>query len=276
MSRRAQIVDLRPYKEERFSYRKLTGTVLIVTATIMLIVSSVPYMSLAFEGDSPTITKELPQAGETLRGARTPAVAGTTSTATTQPQQEPTIVQENASIQEILNQNPIHFDASETELVSTLTEQQQAEESGEEPVQPNDDIGHLYINGAEVRVDAPITEGVEAGNFLNGVGHQPGTALPGQNGNLVIAGHRWLPTKESPYARIFQELPKLQVGETIEVAAADGTLYTYEVSSTEIVDPTEVRILDETDGPELTIYTCHPLTSTKYRYVVHSKLIDVQ
>lgn len=258
MNYASQTIDLRPFNDNKIPVQKVTGTVLIAVAIVLLVVSTIPYISLAFEGFGIEDQAQLenPQENRILRGARSVPhgeVLGAEDGLFT-----------NAQLPDI-GQLP-------TSLASSLT-LAEAETTYAAPQTP---LGHLYINGADVQVNAPVSEGVEAANFLNGVGHQPGTALPGQRGNLVIAGHRWLPKKESPYARIFQDLPDLKIGETVELVTPNGEhTYTYEVYDTQIIDPTDVHILDQTEEPELTIYTCHPMTSTRYRYVVHTRLIDV-
>lgn len=248
-----QIIDLRPYQEpETISMKKIIGTILLAAALILLVISCIPYITYAYEqiqGENGT-SKNLPSTATRLFGARNPRTAGAQSV-TSQP-----------------SSSDLQFGAQ-----LPLTEQEYRDAATN--LQPNDKIGHLYVNGSEVNVNAPIVEGVEDENLVYGVGHQPGTAIPNPLfGNVSIAGHRWLPSGNE-YSKIFIDLPNIKIGETIDLEYK-GNTYTYEVYNTEIVKPQDVYILDETDKPELTIYTCHPWNSSSSRFVVFSKLISIQ
>lgn len=259
-----QIVDLKPYVEKNtISVRKMTGNTFILVAIILLVVSSIPYITYALEqarGSETSTSKELPGTSKTLLGASAPRVAGITDTV--QPKSA-----ESQALPE--TQLPTGEKNKKMELASGIpSENAPTPEKGET-------LGHLYVNGAKVNVNAPVIEGVDASSFDFGVGHQPGTSLPNEvSGNVVIAGHRWLP-KGNAYSKIFLDLPEINVGETIDFVYNDRT-YTYEVTSTEILKPTDVHILNHTDQPELTLYTCHPWNSTKSRFVVHSTLVEVR
>jgi sortase A len=97
-----------------------------------------------------------------------------------------------------------------------------------------------------------LTSVVEQGDdnaVLNrSVGHIPGTALPGSDGNVGLAGHR---------DSFFRHLGELRRGDKITFRSVSGT-YTYRVRSTSIVDPTDVGVLLPTGKPTLTLVTCYP------------------
>ena len=81
-----------------------------------------------------------------------------------------------------------------------------------------------------------------------GVGHIPGTALPGQGGNVGIAGHR---------DTFFRGLRNIHKGEQI-LLTTPAEDYLYTVRSTEVVSPEDVGVLKNQGRPTLTLVTCYP------------------
>ena len=111
---------------------------------------------------------------------------------------------------------------------------------------------------------APLLEGSDDGTLARAAGHIEDTALPGQDGNIGIAGHR---------DTVFRPLRRIKVGDPLRIATADET-YRYRVSQTLIVGPDDVYVLDPTDRPTLTLVTCYPFGSSPYspqRYIVRAK-----
>ena len=121
----------------------------------------------------------------------------------------------------------------------------------------------------------PISEGVRRDTVLDvlGVGHYPGTAMPGQVGNFAVAGHR------QTYGRPFFRVPELREGDAL-VVESDSAWYVYRVSETLIVDPRAVEVIAPVPGQPgaqatesvMTLTTCHPLYSTRQRFIVHGVL----
>jgi len=111
-----------------------------------------------------------------------------------------------------------------------------------------------------------VVEGVSTADLRNGAGHMPDTALPGQPGNAVIAGHR------TTYGMPFHELDTLDPGDRIEVDTALGT-HIYAVREIHIVRPSEIWVADPREGAWLTLTTCHPKFSARQRYVVVAELV---
>jgi sortase A len=106
-----------------------------------------------------------------------------------------------------------------------------------------------------------------------GIGHYPGTAMPGQVGNFALAAHRV--TSGKP----FNAIADLQVGDALVVETAVGW-YIYRVTETTIVLPTETSVIAPVPGQPgveptsamITLTTCHPMFSTRQRFVVHGVL----
>lgn len=123
-----------------------------------------------------------------------------------------------------------------------------------------------------IKVDMEINEGpTEKVLDLGGIWHIPNTSNPLQGGNTVLSGHRWeyLP----PSSRTLYLLDKVKIGEPV-IVYWKGVEYDYRISKTEIVNPTDVQILNNTEQPQLTIFTCTPLFSTKHRLVLYGQLIS--
>ena len=95
-----------------------------------------------------------------------------------------------------------------------------------------------------------------------GPGHWPGTAMPGQRGNVVIAGHR------TSHGGIFRHINNLGSGDQIILGG-----FTYVVTGTQIVNPDAMWIVGQGDGYRATLFACHPPGSTKQRIVVFAHLV---
>jgi sortase A len=89
--------------------------------------------------------------------------------------------------------------------------------------------------------------------------------MPGEVGNVVVAGHRT--SHDAP----FRDLDQLVAGDVVEFTTAAG-LIEYTVTGTQIVDPDAIWIVDPTDTPTATLFACHPPGSTRQRIVVNLEL----
>lgn len=137
-----------------------------------------------------------------------------------------------------------------------------------EPPPPRADEPYVelgYIAIPRLNLLAPLLEGITLTTLDQGPGHWPGTAMPGHRGNMVIAGHR------TSHSRPFRYLDLLQPGDEMIIGAKDGT-YTYKVTSTEIVYPDAMWIVEQRDGYTATLFACHPVGSTRQRIVVFLEL----
>jgi sortase A len=110
-----------------------------------------------------------------------------------------------------------------------------------------------------------IVEGVGEAQLEQGPGHYPGTSLPGEAGNVAIAGHR------TTYAHPFYDLDALAPGDDIYILTAQG-LFHYTVTGNQVVAPTDVAVLNTVPGQStLTLTTCNPRYSASTRLVVTAK-----
>ena len=114
-------------------------------------------------------------------------------------------------------------------------------------------------------VTKPLLEGVSLTVLDHGPGHWPGTALPGHVGNVVIGGHR------TSHDRPFRNIDRLVIGDDVILSTSEGR-FVYKVTSTEIVTPDAIRIIDQTAAFTATLFACHPVGSTRERFVVYLEL----
>jgi len=112
-------------------------------------------------------------------------------------------------------------------------------------------------------VSARIRTGSDARTLQLAVGHIPGTAFPGENGNVGLAGHR---------DTFFRRLRDIRNNDEIRVTTSDGT-YDYRVERTSVVQPEDVWVLKPTGYPALTLVTCYPFTyigNAPQRFIVRA------
>lgn len=100
--------------------------------------------------------------------------------------------------------------------------------------------------------------------LAKGIWHIPGTSFPDRGGNTVLSGHRFRFLSGN---RTLYLLDKLKKGDPV-IIYWKGKEYDYIVRGERIVKPNQVEILDNTNKPRLTIFTCAPLFSTKERLVL--------
>jgi sortase A len=133
----------------------------------------------------------------------------------------------------------------------------------------------LYVPRWGAEYVRPVSQGVDRAGVLDplGIGHYPGTAMPGDVGNFAISGHR------TTYGKPFNRVAELVVGDPIIVRTADNW-FVYRVTSTEIVRPSQVDVIAPVPGDPaavpterlITLTTCHPMFSARERFIVHGVL----
>jgi sortase A len=107
-------------------------------------------------------------------------------------------------------------------------------------------IGRIDI--PRIGLSAVVFEGTDSLTLRRSVGHVAFTALPGQPGNIGLAGHR---------DSFFRPLKDIRQDDIITLATTGGE-YSYRVVSAKVVKPTEVSVLSPTGNEMLTLVTCHP------------------
>jgi sortase A len=126
-------------------------------------------------------------------------------------------------------------------------------------------VGRLLIRRIHLR--AMVREGDDEGTLDVALGHIPGTAFPGQTGNVGVAGHR---------DTLFRRLREIGRNDEIELQTRSST-YAYKVDDIAIVKPDTVSVLAPGRRDQLTLVTCYPFRyvgSAPERYIVKAHLVS--
>lgn len=119
-----------------------------------------------------------------------------------------------------------------------------------------------------VREPPPVEDGSTVPLIVvGGSGHGPGTALPGELGDVVLAGHRVSQNAD------FRGLDQLAPGDEAFFTTRRGRRHVYHVASTEIVGREASWIVDQSYARTATLFACHPPGSMAQRIVVHLELV---
>jgi sortase A len=122
-------------------------------------------------------------------------------------------------------------------------------------------MAHLRI--PKIGLDQFVVSGTDESDLAKGPGHYLGTAMPGQAGNVAIAGHR------TTHGAPFNRLAELSIGDPIYLTAANGEQLTYIVSATPVaVSPRDVTVLNNFGDDRITLTTCNPEYSAVQRLIV--------
>ncbi|GAB1819694.1 class E sortase [Herbidospora sp. RD11066] len=147
-------------------------------------------------------------------------------------------------------------------------------------------LGKIELGGAVALLKLPrlgatykyaIVEGVEDEHLRQGPGHYPGSAQPGEVGNFVVSGHR------TTYSAPFNRIDELRKGDDIVIDSREAR-YTYKVTGSKIVEPTEVDMIEPVPGHPgrkaekavITLSTCHPEYSARQRLIVFGTLATTE
>ncbi|HUV28874.1 MAG TPA: class D sortase [Anaerolineales bacterium] len=116
-----------------------------------------------------------------------------------------------------------------------------------------------------IGVDAPIVQGDGWEQLKKGVGQHIGSTDPGEKGNVVLSAHNDI------FGEIFRDLDRLKPGDEITIFT-NQRAYSYVVSDSEIVEPTQVDIMENTSQPTLTLISCYPYLVDDHRIAITSRL----
>ena len=116
-------------------------------------------------------------------------------------------------------------------------------------------------------IDVVVVQGVTREALRAGAGHYPNTPLPGERGNVAIAGHR------VTYGKPFRHMDDVVRGDRIELETPVGT-FTYVVTRAPfVVAPKDLSVLRQDARSMLTLTTCNPVHSARERLVVQAVLL---
>ncbi|MSU76056.1 sortase [Patescibacteria group bacterium] len=137
-----------------------------------------------------------------------------------------------------------------------------------------------YVYIPKIGVAAPIVrpgstdEATIDDALLKGVVHYPGTAEPGEKGNVFLTGHSsfywWVPTK---FRNVFTLEPQLENNDEI-IIYKNGVRYSYRVTSKFEVAPNEISVLAQTPDSRVTLSTCVPIGTSYKRMIVQAKQVS--
>jgi sortase A len=119
----------------------------------------------------------------------------------------------------------------------------------------------------KIRLEVAVLAGTDDRTLDRSVGHIDGTAPPGTEGNVGIAGHR---------DGFFRGLKDIVIGDLIELDTVQGTT-AYRVERTWVVSPEDVSVLDPTSTRVLTLVTCYPfyfVGSAPERFIVRAVRVE--
>jgi sortase A len=140
------------------------------------------------------------------------------------------------------------------------------EPSPTDPNAPTPDVVYGTLALPSIGVSQLLHEGVTLTAIDRGPSHWPGTALPGQLGNVVVAGHRVTHTHP------FYDLDRLRPGDPLVFTMRDGGTWTYRLTALEIVTPDATRIVTQIPAYTATLFACNPKHSARQRIVAHFRM----
>jgi LPXTG-site transpeptidase (sortase) family protein len=171
--------------------------------------------------------------------------------------------------------------ARQDELTAELREEWAAPAAVPAELQGGEAFAMLHIPRLGADYARAVVEGTGTEDLEQGPGHYRGTAMPGEQGNFAVAGHRV--GRGSP----FLEIDELRAGDPVVVETADSW-FVYRVlgpadvvPGQQVVSPSDVSVIAPTpNGPPdgaptgayLTLTTCHPEYSARERLIVHAVL----
>lgn len=128
-----------------------------------------------------------------------------------------------------------------------------------------DVIGEIQV--PRLGLNVIVVQGVSPANLRRAVVHLSESALPGEWGNVALAGHR---------DTFFRPLSDIRLGDGIRFKTSEGS-FDYVVESIEVVAPTDIRVLEPWSGHDLTLLTCFPfhyVGPAPKRFVVRAREFD--
>jgi len=129
----------------------------------------------------------------------------------------------------------------------------------------NDVVGRIEIG--RIGLSVSVREGDDARVLRVAAGHLPATPLPGESGNVVVAGHR---------DSAFGSLKGIRPGDRVRFSTPWRD-YDYVVAHTSIVAAERLSVLEPTSQNTLTLITCYPfgfIGPAPERFIVRALEVD--
>lgn len=126
----------------------------------------------------------------------------------------------------------------------------------------------VQINIPQINVNHTIVPGVDWEAMKLGVGMLLNGVNPGDpRGNLVLSGHNDI------YGEVFRDLDQLKVGDQFTIRTQTQE-YTYRVTGSKVVEPTEVSVMNDRGGATVTLISCYPYKVDNKRYIVFADRVN--
>jgi len=134
----------------------------------------------------------------------------------------------------------------------------------------------------KINLEVPVVYGTDTtseqviqNNLEDGVVHYSTSAMPGQNGNVVVVGHSSNNIlNKGKYKFAFVLLKRLEIGDTFSFNK-DGTRYTYQIYEKKVVKPTDVSVLGSAPkANSATLITCDPPGTSLNRLIIIGQQIS--
>jgi len=159
------------------------------------------------------------------------------------------------------------FQSAETAKFETVRTPAELLPAPPVPITEGGVIGEIEV--PRLGLKAIVVQGDSEKLLRRAVGHLTETAMPGETGNVALAGHR---------DGLFRPLRNILPGDTITLKTPDRE-FQYQVEWTAIVPPTAVRVLQPTVEPALTLVTCFPfyyVGAAPERFIVRARKIAIE
>ncbi len=110
----------------------------------------------------------------------------------------------------------------------------------------------------------------------HGVVHFPGTAMPGEEGNIVVTGHSsYFPWDPGRFKDVFALLHQVNIGDRV-VIYHEQKKYEYQIYDKKVVSPSQIEVLTQKGESRLTLITCTPVGTDLNRLVLLARQVSVK
>ena len=161
----------------------------------------------------------------------------------------------------VIDQDALAAVRSSNQRIAYLARREQRQ------LRTGDAVGRIEI--ARIGASFTVVQGTDGASLEKGPGHYPGTALPGMDQTVAVAGHR------TTFLAPFKHIDQLTAGDPIIVTMPYGR-FTYRVTGRQIVAPTDVGVTHNVGYDRLVLSACNPLYSAAQRIIVFARLSAVK
>ncbi len=128
------------------------------------------------------------------------------------------------------------------------------------------DAGRIIrIRIPAINVDAPVVQGDDWEALKTGVGLNASSSVPGKSGNVILSGHNDI------FGQVFRDLDRLVPGDEV-MLLTEKNAFTYIVTGNQIVQPSQVEVMRQTEDSTLTLISCYPYLVDTQRFIVSASL----